>query len=34
MAADPKLVRDHFIAATELPVAEREAYLTKQCAIC
>jgi WD40 repeat protein len=31
MAADPKLVRDHFHAAAELPIPEREAYLASHC---
>ncbi len=31
MPTDPKLVRDHFIVAAELPPAEREAYLTARC---
>jgi serine/threonine protein kinase/WD40 repeat protein len=31
MPTDPKLVRDHFLAAAELPAAERAAYLTANC---
>jgi eukaryotic-like serine/threonine-protein kinase len=31
MPTDPKLVRDHFLAAAELPSAERAAYLTAHC---
>ncbi|HMF12268.1 MAG TPA: serine/threonine-protein kinase, partial [Gemmataceae bacterium] len=31
MPADPKLVRDLFLAAAELPAADREAYLTGHC---
>ncbi|MGA2256594.1 MAG: serine/threonine-protein kinase, partial [Thermoguttaceae bacterium] len=31
MPTNPKLVRDHFLAAAELPVAERAAYLTTHC---
>jgi serine/threonine protein kinase len=31
MPTDPKLVRDHFLAAAELPAAERAAYLTAHC---
>src|SRR5438309_551401 len=31
MPADPKLVRDLFLAAVELPAAERAAYLTAHC---
>src|SRR6516164_3513069 len=32
MATDPKLVRDMFHAAVELPAAERTAYLSNKCA--
>src|SRR5208282_802661 len=31
MPTNPKLVRDHFLAAAELPAAERAAYLTVHC---
>jgi tetratricopeptide (TPR) repeat protein len=31
VSTDPKLVRDHFLAAAELPAAERGAYLTAHC---
>ena len=31
MPTNPKLVRDHFLAAAELPAAERTAYLTAHC---
>ncbi len=31
MPADARRVRDLFLAATELPVAERAAYLTAHC---
>src|SRR5262245_59688915 len=31
MPADPKLVRDHFLAAAELPAPERSAYLAANC---
>ena len=31
MPTDPKLVRDHFLAAAELPAAERGAYLHAHC---
>ena len=31
MPTDPKLVRDHFLAAAELPVGEREGYLIAHC---
>jgi eukaryotic-like serine/threonine-protein kinase len=31
MPTDPRLVRDHFLAAAELPPAVREAYLDAQC---
>jgi tetratricopeptide (TPR) repeat protein len=31
MPTDPKLVRDHFLAAAELAAAQREAYLAAQC---
>src|SRR4051794_7910951 len=31
MPTDPKLVRDHFLAAAELPAAERDAYLSANC---
>ena len=31
MPTNPKLVRDHFLAAAELPAAERAAYLTAHC---
>jgi hypothetical protein len=31
MPSDPNLVRDHFLAAAELPAAEREAYLNVHC---
>src|SRR6267378_4114272 len=31
MPTDPKLVRDHFLAAAEIPPAEREAYLIANC---
>jgi hypothetical protein len=31
MPADPKLVRDLFLAAAEMPAADRESYLTVQC---
>ncbi|HEV8058780.1 MAG TPA: hypothetical protein VGP68_02850 [Gemmataceae bacterium] len=31
MPTDPKLVRDHFLAAAELPAAERQAYFTAHC---
>jgi eukaryotic-like serine/threonine-protein kinase len=31
MPTDPRLVRDHFLAAAELPPADREAYLAAHC---
>jgi eukaryotic-like serine/threonine-protein kinase len=31
MPTDPKIVRDHFLAAAELPAAARAAYLTAHC---
>jgi len=31
MPTDPKVVRDHFLAAAELPVAERAMYLNAHC---
>jgi serine/threonine protein kinase len=31
MPTDPKLVREHFLAAAELPAAEREVYLVARC---
>jgi hypothetical protein len=31
MPTDPKVVRDHFLAAAELGAAQREAYLTAHC---
>jgi serine/threonine protein kinase len=31
MPTDPKLVRDHFLAAAEVPAAARAAYLTAHC---
>ncbi len=31
MPINPNLVRDHFLAAAELPAAERAAYLTTHC---
>jgi serine/threonine protein kinase len=31
MPPDPKVVREHFLAAAELPAAEREAYLVARC---
>ena len=31
MATDSKLVRDHFLAAAELPAVQRETYLTAHC---
>jgi serine/threonine protein kinase/tetratricopeptide (TPR) repeat protein len=31
MPADPKLVRDHFLAAAELPATDRAAYLAEHC---
>ena len=32
MPVDPKLVRDHFLAAAELPAAEQTGYLVAHCA--
>jgi hypothetical protein len=31
MPTDPKLIRDHFLAAAELPAAERATYLSAHC---
>ena len=31
MPADPKLVRDHFLAAADMPSTDRESYLADQC---